>query len=37
MKYWSQVLQLVTVAIVAIGIGCAPPAGTPEAAQPAMD
>lgn len=37
MKYWSQVLQLVTIAIVAIGIGCAPPAGTPEAAQPAME
>ena len=36
MKYWSQALQLVMVAIVAIGIGCAPPASTPEAAQPAM-
>ena len=36
MKYWSQVLQLVVVAIVAIGIGCAPPASTPEVAQPAM-
>ena len=37
MKYWNQVLQLVTVAIIAFGIGCAPPAGTPEAAQPAME
>ena len=37
MKYWRQVLQLVTVTIVAIGIGCAPPAGTPEAAQPVME
>lgn len=37
MKYWSQVLQLVTVAIIAIGIGCAPPASTPEPAQPAME
>ena len=37
MKYWSQALQLIIVAIVAIGIGCAPPASTPEAAQPAME
>ena len=36
MKYWSQVLQLIIVTIVAIGIGCAPPASTPEAAPPAM-
>ena len=36
MKYWSQALQLIIVAIMAIGIGCAPPANTPEAAQPAM-
>ena len=36
MRYWSQTLQLIIVAIVAIGIGCAPPASTPEAAQPAM-
>ncbi len=35
MKYWNQALHLVTVAIVTIVIGCAPPAGTPEAAQPA--
>lgn len=37
MKYWNQVLQLVIVAVIAIGIGCAPPASTPEAAQPAME
>ena len=37
MKYWSQVLQLVMVVILAIGIGCAPPASTPEAAQPAIE
>ena len=36
MKYWSQALQLIPVTIVAIGIGCAPPASTPEAAQPTM-
>ena len=34
-KYWSQVLPLITVAVIAIGLGCAPPASTPEAAQPA--
>lgn len=37
MKYWRQVLQLAAVAIAAIGIGCAPPASTPEPAQPAME
>ena len=37
MKYWSQVLQSIIVAVVAIGIGCAPPASTPEAAQPTME
>ena len=36
MRYWNQALQLVVVTILAIGIGCAPPASTPEAAQPAM-
>ena len=37
MKYWNQLLQLVMVAILSIVVGCAPPASTPEAAQPAMD
>lgn len=37
MKYWRQALQLVMVVIVAFGIGCAPPASTPEASQPATD
>ena len=36
MRYWNQTLQLVVVTILAIGIGCAPPASTPEAAQPAI-
>ena len=36
MRYWNQALQLVVITILAIGIGCAPPASTPEAAQPAM-
>ena len=37
MKYWSQVLPLITLAVIAIGLGCAPPASTPETAQPAME
>lgn len=37
MKYWIQALQLVIVATVAVGIGCAPPAGVPGAVQPATD
>lgn len=36
MRHWSHALQLVIAAIVALGIGCAPPTGAPEAAQPAM-
>ena len=37
MKYWSQVLQLIMVTVLAVGIGCAPPASTPEVAQPATE
>lgn len=38
MKYWCQILlQLVIVAVVAIAIGCAPPASNPQPAQPAME
>ena len=36
MKYWNQLLQLVMAAILSIVVGCAIPASTPEAAQPAM-
>ena len=37
MKYWNQLLQLVMAAILSIVVGCAIPASTPEAAQPAME
>ena len=37
MKRWNQALQLVIVVSVVVGIGCAPPASSPEAAKPLTD
>ncbi len=37
MKYWNQALQLAIVVVVAVGIGCAPPASSPEASQAPTD